>query len=77
MRLFVVTATGKAERATTFASRGAGYGIPGVRVDGNDLLAVLAVSRWAQERVRRGYGPVLIEHLTIEEDVEPGSFSMR
>jgi len=48
----------------TFAARGPGYGIPGIRVDGNDFLAVLAVTRWAAERARRGGGPTLIEHVT-------------
>ncbi|MDH5263882.1 MAG: thiamine pyrophosphate-dependent enzyme, partial [Betaproteobacteria bacterium] len=35
-----------------------------LRVDGNDFLAVLAVSRWAAERARRGLGPTLIEWIT-------------
>ena len=48
----------------TFAQRGPGYGIPGVRVDGNDFLAVHAVTRWAAERARAGGGPTLIEHVT-------------
>jgi 2-oxoisovalerate dehydrogenase E1 component alpha subunit len=48
----------------TFAQRGPGYGIPGVRVDGNDFLAVYAVTRWAAERARAGGGPTLIEHVT-------------
>ena len=48
----------------TFAARGPGYGIPGVRVDGNDFLAVYAVTQWAAERARRGGGPTLIEHVT-------------
>ena len=48
----------------TFAQRGPGYGIPGVRVDGNDFLAVYAVTRWAAERARSGGGPTLIEHVT-------------
>lgn len=43
------------------ANRAQGYGFPGIRVDGNDVLAVLAVTRWALERARRGDGPVLIE----------------
>lgn len=47
-----------------FAARGLGLGIPGIRVDGNDLLAVYAVTRWAAERARRGGGPTLIEHVT-------------
>ncbi len=47
-----------------FAARGLGLGIPGIRVDGNDLLAIYAVTRWAAERARSGYGPTLIEHVT-------------
>ena len=44
--------------------RAAGYGMPGIRVDGNDVLAVLAVTRWALDRARRGEGPALIEAVT-------------
>ncbi len=47
-----------------FAARGVGLGIPGIRVDGNDLLAVYAVTCWAAERARNGHGPTLIEHVT-------------
>ncbi len=46
----------------SFASRGPGYGMPGIRVDGNDFLAVYAVTQWAAERARTGAGPTLIEH---------------
>ncbi len=46
------------------AQRAAGYGFPGVRVDGNDVLAVHAVTRWALEHARSGNGPVLIEAQT-------------
>lgn len=49
---------------TTLATRGVGYGIPSVRVDGNDFLAVYAVSRWAAERARSNLGPTLIEWVT-------------
>jgi 2-oxoisovalerate dehydrogenase E1 component alpha subunit len=48
----------------TFAARGIGYGVPGIRVDGNDFLAVYAVTQWAAERARKGAGPTLIEHVT-------------
>lgn len=48
----------------TFAARGLGFGIPALRVDGNDYLAVHAVARWAAERARRNLGPTLIEHVT-------------
>ncbi|MEO3972700.1 pyruvate dehydrogenase (acetyl-transferring) E1 component subunit alpha [Streptomyces sp. CAU 1734] len=44
--------------------RAQGYGFPGVRVDGNDVLACLAVTRWALERARRGEGPTLVEAFT-------------
>ena len=47
-----------------FAARGQGLGIPGIRVDGNDLLAVYAVTQWAARRARDGGGPTLIEHVT-------------
>jgi 2-oxoisovalerate dehydrogenase E1 component alpha subunit len=43
------------------ASRAAGYGFPGVVVDGNDVLACYAAMREAHERARRGEGPTLIE----------------
>jgi len=48
----------------SFAARGPGYGMPGIRVDGNDFLAVYAVTQWAAERARMGAGPTLIEHVT-------------
>jgi len=48
----------------TFAQRGPGYGIPGVRVDGNDFLAVYAVTQWAAQRARQSAGPTLIELVT-------------
>jgi 2-oxoisovalerate dehydrogenase E1 component alpha subunit len=52
-----------AEQAT-FASRAIGYGIAGLRVDGNDALAVYAAVRWASERARTNKGPTLIEFFT-------------
>jgi 2-oxoisovalerate dehydrogenase E1 component subunit alpha len=48
----------------SFAARGPGYGIAGIRVDGNDFLAVYAVTQWAAERARKGGGPTLIELVT-------------
>jgi len=50
--------------AKTFASKAVGYGMPGVRVDGNDLLAVWQVAEEAIARARAGLGPTLIEALT-------------
>jgi 2-oxoisovalerate dehydrogenase E1 component alpha subunit len=49
---------------TTFAARAVGYGMPPLRVDGNDFLAVYAVTQWAAERARHNLGPTLIEHFT-------------
>ncbi|MCR2764029.1 thiamine pyrophosphate-dependent enzyme [Microbacterium sp. zg.B48] len=45
----------------SIAARAAGYGFPGVAIDGNDLLAVRAAVMDAVERARRGEGPTLIE----------------
>jgi 2-oxoisovalerate dehydrogenase E1 component alpha subunit len=50
--------------AAPIAARAAGYGMPGVRVDGNDVLAVYAVTRDAVGRARAGEGPTLIEAVT-------------
>ena len=50
--------------AGTFAARGHGFGIPALRVDGNDYLAVVAAARWAAARARASLGPTLIEHVT-------------
>ncbi|MBT8089662.1 MAG: 3-methyl-2-oxobutanoate dehydrogenase (2-methylpropanoyl-transferring) subunit alpha [Gammaproteobacteria bacterium] len=47
-----------------FAARGLGLGIPGIRVDGNDLLAIYSATLWAADRARRGGGPTLIELVT-------------
>lgn len=49
---------------STFASRAIGYGIPALRVDGNDFLAVYAATSWAAERARSNLGPTLIELFT-------------
>ncbi len=48
----------------TFAEKAVAYGVPGVRVDGNDIFAVVAVTRQAVERGLRGEGPTLIEAIT-------------
>jgi pyruvate dehydrogenase E1 component alpha subunit/2-oxoisovalerate dehydrogenase E1 component alpha subunit len=47
------------------AVKAAAYGFPGVRVDGNDVFAVIAATREAVERARRGEGPTLVEALTF------------
>jgi 2-oxoisovalerate dehydrogenase E1 component alpha subunit len=56
-----------AERAT-FAQRAVGYGIAGLRVDGNDALAVHAAVQWAAERARSNNGPTLIEFFTYRAE---------
>ena len=48
----------------SFALRAAGYGFPGVEVDGNDVLAVYSAASEAVERARAGEGPTLIESVT-------------
>jgi pyruvate dehydrogenase E1 component alpha subunit len=51
-------------RAPSIAHKAIGYGVPGVRVDGNDVLACLAVTGEAARRARAGQGPTLIEAVT-------------
>ena len=48
----------------TFAVKGRAYGVPGVRVDGNDVLAIYRVMRDAIARARDGQGPTFVEALT-------------
>ena len=49
---------------TTFAARGIGYGLPALRVDGNDFLAVYAATEWAAERARSNLGATVLELYT-------------
>jgi len=51
-----------------FAARAIGYGIPGLRVDGNDFLAVYAAQQWAIERARANLGATLIELFTYRAE---------
>jgi pyruvate dehydrogenase E1 component alpha subunit len=55
----------KATGAAQIADRAIAYGIPGVRVDGNDPIAMYNVAREAVERARAGEGPTLIEAMTF------------
>jgi 2-oxoisovalerate dehydrogenase E1 component alpha subunit len=57
----------------SFAARGLSYGVPGVRVDGNDFLAVYSVTQWAAERARRGFGATLIELVTYRRAAHSSS----
>ncbi len=56
-----------AER-TTFAARALGYGLAGLRVDGNDALACFAAQQWAANRARANAGPTLIEYFTYRAE---------
>src|SRR5574341_1221878 len=67
------TATGRTTAGASIAARAAAYGIPGVRVDGNDVLAVYEAVREAVARARRGEGPSLVEAVTYRW----GGHSMR
>jgi pyruvate dehydrogenase E1 component alpha subunit len=51
-------------KAETIAQRAISYNMPGIRVDGNDILAVYSATREAADRARAGGGPTLIEGLT-------------
>ncbi len=53
--------------------RARGYGFPGIRVDGNDVVACLAVTRWALAECRTGNGPVLVEAFTYRMDAHTTS----
>lgn len=57
-------AIGRASKVDRLSERAAAYGIPGVTVDGNDMLAVYRMTCEAVERARSGGGPTLIEALT-------------
>jgi len=54
----------KQTKAPTIAHKAVGYGMPGYRVDGNDVLATYAVTRQAVDRARAGEGPSLVEAIT-------------
>ncbi len=53
---------------TTFAARALGYGLAGLRVDGNDALACFAAQQWAANRARANQGPTLIEFFTYRAE---------
>ncbi len=57
-----------AGQSKSFASRGLGWGLASMRVDGNDFLAVYAATRWAAERARRGGGASVIEFFTYRKE---------
>lgn len=59
----------KQTKARTLAQKSLGVGIPGIQVDGNDLLAVWAATKEAVERARSGKGATLIECVTYRREV--------
>ncbi len=60
----ISTSADRQTAAKTFASKAVGYGMPGIRVDGNDVLALYQATADAAERARAGDGPTFIEALT-------------
>jgi pyruvate dehydrogenase E1 component alpha subunit len=59
----------KQTRSGTLAQKALAYGMPGIQVDGNDILAVYAAAREAVDRARSGGGPTLIENVTYRMSV--------
>ncbi|MDZ7580135.1 MAG: pyruvate dehydrogenase (acetyl-transferring) E1 component subunit alpha [Deltaproteobacteria bacterium] len=59
----------KQTRAETLAQKALAYGLPGIQVDGNDVLAVYAAAAEAVERARKGAGATLIECVTYRMSV--------
>lgn len=60
----ISTPRAKQTRSETIAQKAIAYGIPGILVDGNDVLAMYAVVKEARERAIKGEGPTLIEAFT-------------
>jgi 2-oxoisovalerate dehydrogenase E1 component alpha subunit len=60
----ISTPGNKQTASKTIAIKALAYGMPGIRVDGNDLLAIIAVMQDAVARARAGEGPTLIEAVT-------------
>ncbi|EFC81561.1 thiamine pyrophosphate-dependent enzyme [Parafrankia sp. EUN1f] len=58
---WAISTPSRRQSPVPLARRAEGFGFPGVRVDGNDVLAVHAVTSWALEHARSGQGPVLVE----------------
>ena len=61
---YAISAPVGIQSTVPIVQRAAGFGMRGIRVDGNDVLAVLAVTRYAAERARSGDGATLIEAVT-------------
>ena len=63
-QIAISTPSSRQYAASSLAHRAAGYGMPAIRVDGNDVLACFAVMAEAAQRVRDGHGPTFIEAIT-------------
>jgi pyruvate dehydrogenase E1 component alpha subunit len=61
---FAISAPAERQSRVPIAQRASGFGFPGVRVDGNDVLACYAVTKQALRAAREGQGPTLIEAFT-------------
>ncbi|MBP1527048.1 thiamine pyrophosphate-dependent enzyme [Spiroplasma endosymbiont of Dactylopius coccus] len=62
------TPTAKATMSRTFAQKGTAFGVPNIRVDGNDFFAVYYATQEAIERAKKGKGPSLIEAVTYRQN---------
>lgn len=60
----ISTPRSKATKAETLAQKAVAFGIPGIQVDGNDMLAMYVAMKAAVEHARSGKGPVLVEAVT-------------
>jgi 2-oxoisovalerate dehydrogenase E1 component alpha subunit len=69
----ISTSRDKQTASKTFAAKAIGYGMPGVRVDGNDVLAVIQTATEAVDRARAGDGPTLIEARTYRRGAHSSS----
>lgn len=69
----ISTPAARQTASATFAVKAVAYGFPGVRADGNDVLAVYSAVKSAVERARRGDGPTLVEALTYRVSAHSSS----
>ncbi len=71
---WAISTPGKKQTASeTIAIKGLGYGVESLRADGNDVLAVYEICRYATEKARRGDGPTFIELLTYRVSAHSSS----
>ena len=70
---WAISARLETQTRVPLSRRASGFGFPGVRVDGNDVFACLAVTRAALERARAGEGPTLIEAFTYRMSAHTSS----